>query len=125
MPYFLVTHTALIEAEDEEAAAASAFENIVQSDRVKFEVRADEQTIKQVTIPTKRVTLPGLAGAGVSVSQPLPPEQKKIIHEGNETAGEICALPRGPRARTPSPGILYCAVAGMIVAGYAILHLFI
>ena len=52
MPFFLVTHTSLVEAEDEAGAAEKAYHKISGSDQLSFEVRADESSVRHVTIST-------------------------------------------------------------------------
>jgi hypothetical protein len=53
MPYFLVTHTSLVEADDEAAAAAKVYEEICDSEKLTFNVRADEQIATKIIIPTR------------------------------------------------------------------------
>jgi hypothetical protein len=50
MPYFLVTHTALIEADNETTAAEIVQSKIARGDQVAFDVRADEQHIVKIIV---------------------------------------------------------------------------
>ena len=56
MPYFLVSHTALVEADDEATAAAKAYEAICDRENISFNVTADEHTTTKITIPTRTRT---------------------------------------------------------------------
>jgi len=54
MPFFLVTHTALVEADNEEAAAHDAVETIRSGVAVSVSVKSDEVTSRTVILPAKR-----------------------------------------------------------------------
>lgn len=53
MPYFLVTHTSLVEADDEAAAAAKDYKTICDSEKLTFDVKADECIATKIIIPTR------------------------------------------------------------------------
>jgi hypothetical protein len=50
MPYYLVTHTSLVEADDEVAAAEKVSAEIRHGRETTFTVKFDDQNIKQVAI---------------------------------------------------------------------------
>lgn len=50
MPYYLVTHTSLVEAENEVKAAEQVLMNLRSDDGVQFQVKFDEATIKAVVV---------------------------------------------------------------------------
>lgn len=50
MPYYLVTHTSLVEAENEVKAAEQVLMNLRSDDTVQFLVKFDEATIKAVVV---------------------------------------------------------------------------
>lgn len=56
MPYFLVSHTALVEAHDEATAAAKVYGEICDKENITFSVTADENVTTRITIPTRRST---------------------------------------------------------------------
>jgi hypothetical protein len=56
MPYFLVSHTALVEADDETTAAVKAYDELCDRENIAFDVTADEHTTTKVTIPTRTST---------------------------------------------------------------------
>ncbi|WP_209234012.1 hypothetical protein [Rhizobium sp. 16-449-1b] len=53
MPFYLVTQTSLIEAQDENAAALKAVELIRSGRKVAVTVKADEATLTRVVVPAK------------------------------------------------------------------------
>lgn len=54
MPYFLVSHTALVEADDEATAAAKVYGEICAKDNITFTVAADESVTTKITIRRAR-----------------------------------------------------------------------
>ncbi|MBZ5763223.1 hypothetical protein LAV84_27235 [Rhizobium sp. VS19-DR104.2] len=56
MPYFLVSHTALVEADDEATAAAKVYREICDKENITFTVTADENVTTKITIPTRTST---------------------------------------------------------------------
>lgn len=54
MPFFLVTHTSLVEADNEEAAARDVVETIRSGVAVSVSVKSDEVTSRTVFLPAKR-----------------------------------------------------------------------
>ena len=53
MPYFLVSLTALVEADDEATAAARVYGEICDKENITFSVTADENVTTKITIPTR------------------------------------------------------------------------
>ena len=56
MPYFLVSHSALVEADDEASAAAKVYGDICDNEHITFSVTADEQVTTKITLPTRTNT---------------------------------------------------------------------
>jgi hypothetical protein len=50
MPYYLVTHTSLIESEDEVKAAHKVLAKLKSDASVEFAVKFDEENMRQVTV---------------------------------------------------------------------------
>jgi hypothetical protein len=55
MSYFLVTHTTLIEADNETDAAQKAYEKICGNQDLAFEVKSDERPARQVIVSPKPI----------------------------------------------------------------------
>lgn len=64
MPHYLVMHTSLVEAENEEAAARNALLTIKESKEISFSVKFDEASVRRVVVSTAdiRCDLRPLAG---------------------------------------------------------------
>jgi hypothetical protein len=58
MPYFLVTHTSLVEADDEATAATKVYDEICDRENLTFTVTADEHVTTKITIATRAITRP-------------------------------------------------------------------
>jgi hypothetical protein len=58
MPFYLVTQTTLIEAEDEERAAEKTLLRIRESGEVGFCVKYDDANTKQILVPSPASTSP-------------------------------------------------------------------
>ncbi len=56
MPYFLVSYTALVEADDEATAAQKVYGEICDNENITFTVTADESVRTKITIPTRTST---------------------------------------------------------------------
>lgn len=52
MPHYLVMHTSLVEAENEEAAALEALQTIKESKEISFSVKFDEASVRRVVVST-------------------------------------------------------------------------
>ncbi len=79
MPFYLVTQTSLIEAEDEHAAAQIAVDKIRSGDKVAVTVKSDETTVSHIVVPAKPaisraapVADPEAAGPIHAISPPPP-----------------------------------------------------
>lgn len=79
MPFYLVTQTSLIEAEDENAAAQKSLDEIRSGEQVKITVKSDDASLSHIVIATKSKDVPSLDAAGLEsaegdqavLSQPL------------------------------------------------------
>ncbi|KQV83418.1 hypothetical protein ASC90_20980 [Rhizobium sp. Root1220] len=54
MPFYLVTQTSLIEADDEQAAAQTAVDQIRSGSKVAVTVKSDETTVSHIVVPAKQ-----------------------------------------------------------------------
>ncbi|SEI19448.1 hypothetical protein SAMN05216228_104626 [Rhizobium tibeticum] len=54
MPFYLVTQTSLTEADDEEAAARIAVDQIRSGSKVAVTVKSDETTVSHIVVPAKQ-----------------------------------------------------------------------
>jgi hypothetical protein len=62
MPFFLVTQTSLVEAQDEQEAAQTGVDRLRSGGQVTVAVKSDETTITHVVVAARVVTAaPGLA----------------------------------------------------------------
>lgn len=121
MPYFLVTHTSLVEAKDEVEAAEKAYEKIGDSEKLTFDVKADEYNARQVVICARgggQESLPDKPDASDKspVSAKVTPSQDQYAQIG---AG-VHVLQ--PNARSRSSGVIYCAMAGAVAVFFIITH---
>ena len=63
MPYYLVTQTQLVEADNPEAAAGKALDKITRANRLSFSVKLDETTTKVVVVTPPAHNLPSSPGS--------------------------------------------------------------
>ncbi|MBO9101889.1 MULTISPECIES: hypothetical protein [unclassified Rhizobium] len=56
MPYFLVSYSALVEADDETTAAAKVYGEICDEEHVTFSVTADENVSTKISFNTRTST---------------------------------------------------------------------
>ncbi len=83
MPYFLVTQTSLVEAQDEQEAAQAGVDRLRSGGQVTVSVKSDETTITHVIV-------------AAMVEEPLPPSRSEAadpspaaaIPEAGPTASE-------------------------------------
>jgi hypothetical protein len=64
MPYYLVTHTSLIEALDEATAASAAMEKLRVAEKIPFSVKLDDEHITHIVVSQRPDDRPGLEGDG-------------------------------------------------------------
>ncbi|TDK31833.1 hypothetical protein E2F50_19415 [Rhizobium deserti] len=64
MPYYLVTHTSLIEALDEATAASAAMENLRVAEKIPLTVKLDDEHITHIVVSQRPDDRPGLEGDG-------------------------------------------------------------
>lgn len=89
MPFFLVTHTSLVEAQDEHEAAQKGVDRLRSGAQVTVSVKSDETTITQIVVPAmleKPLPIPPSENASSSLvafaipeATPAAPESKKLI----------------------------------------------
>lgn len=89
MPFFLVTQTSLVEAQDEEEAAQTGVDRLRAGGQVTVTVRADETTIIQVVVAAVveeplpvspfEPADPSPAGIRIAEAASAAPESRKMI----------------------------------------------
>ena len=115
MPFFLVTHTSLVEAEDEAGAAEKAYEKISGSDQLSFEVRADESSVRHVKISTMN------RDGGEGGDALLPLVHAEMVDDNNNHLGDTATRQSGRRVLPPS--MIYSITIAAVGALYLIAHL--
>ncbi|MFF2322926.1 hypothetical protein ACFVTJ_17915 [Agrobacterium sp. NPDC058088] len=89
MPFFLVTHTLLVEAQDEREAAQIGVDRLRSGGEITVAVKSDETTITHVVVAAvveeplpvspSEAADPPRATAAISEAGPAAPETKKLI----------------------------------------------
>ncbi|WFS25343.1 hypothetical protein [Rhizobium rhododendri] len=121
MPYFLVTHTSLIEADDEATAAAKVYGEMCKSETLTFNVKADENPGTKVIVPTCGGTDPSFVRPGISTSSSTA-TQTLAITSPAPAKGPI-NIPVGQSgAAFRSTSTLLCAGTGIAAALYLVAH---
>lgn len=106
MPFYLVTHTALVEAEDEVGAAEKVMANLQTEPRMTFTVKLDENSIKHVSVTRRPSVADGMStvqpaiesGAvmprDIAGSKPVQEDQPvaESVTKPNRSAGKIGAI---------------------------------
>jgi hypothetical protein len=124
MPYFLVTHTSLVEADDEAAAAAKVYKTICDSEKLTFDVKADEHIATKIIIPTRaRIETKSVDPYNAALPSPET-ERLAIRSQAHDVAGGNAVADRSDGVFRSS-GVLLCASAGVVAAFYVLSHLFI
>jgi hypothetical protein len=124
MPYFLVTHTSLVEADDEAAAAAKVYETICDSEKLTFDVKADEHIATKVIIPTRARIETKLADLHSSALPSPETERLAITSQAHDVEGANGTVDQSDGVFRSS-GVLFCASVGIVAAFYVLSHLFI
>lgn len=101
MPYYLVTHTSLVEGDDEIKAAEAVLAELHSERSVQFLVKSDEVTTQTVTVLNKgNWQVPDEASALAQGQAPTAPMATDKV-----SLGEI------PRRKTPTPSARDVAIA--------------
>jgi hypothetical protein len=89
MPFFLVTQTSLVEAQDEQEAAQKGVDRLRSGGEVTVAVKSDETTIKHVVVATvaeeplpfspSKAADPPRAAVATAGAGPAAPESRKLI----------------------------------------------
>ncbi|WP_082597327.1 hypothetical protein [Rhizobium sp. Root708] len=88
MPFYLVTQTSLIEAEDEHAAARIAVDQIRSGDKVAVTVKFDETTVSHIVVPAK----PAISRAATVAD----PEVAEQINASSAAQSSVAETDRKP-----------------------------
>jgi len=83
MPFFLVTQTSLVEADDENDAAIKAIGEIRSGIRVQVTVKSDELTTKTVTVEAEAIKAQPVAAADDS---DVSGDEQPLAHQHVEPA---------------------------------------
>jgi len=123
MPYFLVTHTALVEADDEAAAAAKVYDAICDSENLTFDVKADEHTATRIIIPTRAKTeSKSFEPRGAAL--PAREAEQPVILSHAENADAASAVDARSDGVFRSSGLLLLASVGAVTLFYVFSRLF-
>lgn len=93
MPYYLVTQTSLVEADDEAAAAEQVLATLQDAQQVTFTVKFDENNIRQVLVqrrpPPVVIAEPEATDAedAASSASVAPPQRVPTSSEGPISSG--------------------------------------
>ncbi len=79
MPYYLVTHTALVQADDELQAAKRTVANLKAGRSLAFDVRIDEHNSKHITIPASDISGANIADVAMSPQVEAPSTSEENI----------------------------------------------
>ncbi|AXV17926.1 hypothetical protein CYG48_19280 (plasmid) [Neorhizobium sp. SOG26] len=110
MPYYLVTQTSLVEANDEVAAARQVADTLQNARSINFTVKFDESSVHQIKVNRPKPAKP--------VTPDLPAEELKaplVAAKEAETSG---AVDPGQRSAPESP--LYVVGGALFVSGLVV-----
>ncbi|MDQ0323854.1 hypothetical protein QO002_006061 [Pararhizobium capsulatum DSM 1112] len=90
MPFYLVTHTSLIEADNETHAAEKAVDLIRGDAPLMFSIKSDEETIKRITVAGKPADTDthSVEDCG-SFSEPALQPSSDIPEKAENASGEV------------------------------------
>lgn len=123
MPFFLVTHRSLVEADSDQDAAVKALEKIDRGRKLEFEVKFDEATITRVLIERKPDE-PGPPPPGGSLPGLKPQEFNQWSPEVDQTdqrpseSSSRPLIPERPSARTTAMVSIF--LGGLFLATFLI-----
>lgn len=117
MPFYLVTYTGLVEAEDEVGAAGKVMEKLQSEPRMTFAVKLDENSVKHVSVTRKAVPAEEAPSAQPSMDFGDEMPASQMMPEAEAVAGDIAR----PRTSAGVIGAVVLAVCGIAVCGIAVL----
>jgi len=94
MPFFLVSHTSLVEADDESAAAERAIGALRAGCKVTVAVKSDDANISRVTVPELRHRHDDGARQTKIIRDALAPEKEEQTGQDREQQRASAAHPR-------------------------------
>ncbi len=121
MPFYIVTYTALVDAEDEVDAAEKAMNDLQVKPQLKFAVKFDESSIKHVSV--RRQTTAVGEEQGVQAAVASDAEVSSDI-SGVETKQEDQSTPEKVANATPSSGAIGAILLALSFAGCVLFGLF-
>lgn len=121
MPYFLVTHTALVEADDEVAAAETVVRNLYKGKDVAFTVKFDDENIRQVVVsalqPDETETAKEESGTG-SVSAGAEMSKTKPVDCGPHLTPSVDRATRLPISLYSAGGLFALGILVGMALGF-------
>ncbi|WP_149343476.1 hypothetical protein [Neorhizobium sp. P12A] len=111
MPYFLVTHTSLVEADDAAAAAKTVVRNLRDGKDIAFTVKFDDENVRQVVVSARDLDL---AEARFDRTVPESGMPGAETFEGKPIDNETHFTPVG---RTVGLSAMLCGAVGLIALG--------
>lgn len=124
MPFYLVTYTGLVEAEDDVGAAEKVMEKLQSDPRVTFTVKLDENSVKHVSV-TRRAEPAGEAPSAqpsmdTGGETPVRMPGSQVMPEAEATVGDIAR----PKTSAGVIGAVFlalsfavCGIAGLFHFG--------
>jgi len=94
MPFFLVSHTSLVEADDERAAAEQAIGAIRAGSKVTVAVKSDDANISRVTVPELRYGYDDGARQSMIIPNALAPGIEEHTVNDRELESDSSGHPR-------------------------------
>lgn len=113
MPFYLVTHTALVEAEDETGAAEKVMADLQTEARMTFTVKLDEHSIKHVSVNRRQSVVDDK-----SIAQPVVEENSVIRRDpaGSRPMRDDRPADDGLGKQKPSFGTIGVTFSALCVA---------
>jgi len=122
MPYYLVTQTSLVEGADEVEAARKVLAKLKSDSAVRFTVKHDEETIRQVTV----ANVPAWGAAQPTAQDPRssPKRIQDIVAEASAVNPADANLSKRPVLSARSVILGLSLFAAGVTAGLVIMALF-
>ena len=115
MPFFLVTHRSLVEADSEQAAAVKALDKIESSRKLEFEVKFDETTITCVMLDRALEEMDSSSPEGQALHQKPFAGTTNAGQSPDENLSRT-TIPERPNARTTT--MVAAFLGGLVLATF-------
>lgn len=119
MPFFLVTHRSLVEADSDQDAAVKALGKIENGSKLEFEVKFDEATVTRVFLERASAGLASPRSGSCLIDHELeaiPSPQIIDARENLTTSSSPAVTVERPSARTSALVLVF--LGGLVVAAF-------